>query len=98
MGGSDKQQNGDAQAPRQDPTGHETRTRTCPLRFDRHDGNSRIALPRHLTTGMTPWRFEGVPLLPNDRNNGCGRGYLACGEVAGWGEADGGGAAEPEVV
>ena len=49
---------------------------------------------------MTPWRFEGVPFLPNDRNNGCGRGYLACGcgEVAGWGEADGAGAAEPDVV
>jgi hypothetical protein len=22
---------------------------------------------------MTPWRFEGVPFLPNYRENGCGR-------------------------
>src|SRR5215831_9682681 len=32
-------------------------------RFDRHDGRVRIVLPRHLTTGTMPWRFQGTHLF-----------------------------------
>src|SRR5882724_11317146 len=42
------------------PTGREGGTRTCPQGSTGTTATLRIILPRHLTTGMTRWRFQGT--------------------------------------
>src|SRR5215813_5782804 len=77
-------------------------------RFDRYDGRVRIVLPRHLTTGTMPWRFQGTHLFSTRStfNRRPGRtvphrmDYFAagCGGADGCVAGDAAAAALPDVV